>query len=358
VTSENDAAPDPTSGRRSRSPGAVRWPAEWEVHRAIWLAWPHAPNTWPGHLEEARAEYVEIIRALQGRESVELLVADAALEEAVRKQLAAAGVDPDRGLRFHPIPTDDSWLRDTGPIFVEDEAGLPLALAFGFNAWGGKYPPWDRDAGVAPRVAALAGVRCERPGFVLEGGSIEGDGAGTILTTESCLLNPNREMPVRTRAQVEERLARWLGARRVVWLGEGIAADDTDGHIDDCARFVAPGVVVAAHAEAGPDQPILAENRRRLVAAGLVVHDLPMPPVHRLGGEACPASYANFALVNGAALVPVFGAASDERALAVLRDVLPGREVIGVPCATLVLGLGAIHCLSQQEPSFGRSERP
>jgi agmatine deiminase len=327
----------------------VRWPAEWEPHRATWLAWPHAPTTWPGHLAEAQTEYTGIVRALQGHEAVELLVRDAAMEESARKQLQRGGVDLERGVRFHHVPTNDSWLRDTGPIFVEDDAGLRRALAFRFNAWGGKYPPWDLDDAVGSAVAALAGVACEGLAFVLEGGSIDGDGAGTILTTESCLLNPNRE--ARTRTQMEERLARWLGARRVVWLGEGIAADDTDGHIDDCARFVAPGVVVAARADSGPDQEVLAENRRRLVAAGLAVHDLPMPPVHRVGGEACPASYANFYLANGAALVPTFGAASDARALDVLRDVLPGREVIGVPCRTLVLGLGAIHCLSQQEPA-------
>jgi agmatine deiminase len=329
----------------------VRWPAEWEPHRATWLAWPHAPGTWPGHLAEARAEYVEIIRALQGRERVDLLIGDDAMEESARKQLAAAGVDPDRGLRFNLVPTNDSWLRDSGPIFVQDGAGNRCALAFGFNAWGGKYPPWDLDDRVGATIAVLAGLPCEELAFVLEGGSIDGDGAGTIVTTESCLLNPNRETPPRTRAQMDERLARWLDARRVIWLAGGIEADDTDGHVDDCCRFVAPGVVVAARADAGTDAAILAENRRRLVAAGLEVHDLPMPPAHRIRGEACPASYANFYLANDAALVPVFGAASDERALAVLRDVLPGREVIGVPCQTLVLGLGAIHCLSQQEPA-------
>jgi agmatine deiminase len=329
----------------------VRWPAEWEPHRATWLAWPHAATTWPGHLAEAQAEYAGIVRALVGREAVEILVGDEALEESARKTLGATGVDPDRGVRFHRVATNDSWLRDTGPIFVVDDAGVRRALTFGFNAWGGKYPPWELDAEIAVWIANYAGYPWEEPGFVLEGGSIDGDGAGTILTTESCLLNPNREPAPRTRAQMEERLAVWLGARRVVWLGEGIAADDTDGHIDDCARFVAPGVVVAARADAGRDQPVLAENRRRLVAAGLAVHDLPMPPVHRVGGEACPASYANFYLANGVALVPTFGTASDARALAVLRDVLPGREVVGVPCRTLVLGLGAIHCLSQQEPA-------
>jgi agmatine deiminase len=329
----------------------VRWPAEWERHRATWLAWPHNPETWPGHLEAARGEYVEIVRALVEREAVELLVPDEATGEDVRRRLRAAGVGPDADLRLHVQPTDDSWLRDSAPIFALDDGDQRVALDFGFDAWGGKYPPWELDAALGARVAALAGAPCKTPGFVLEGGSIDGDGAGVILTTESCLLNPNRESPARTRVQMEERLARWLGARRVVWLAGGIESDDTDGHIDDCARFVAPGVVVAAAAETGPDAPMLAENRRRLVAAGLAVHDLPMPPVHRVGGQPCPASYANFYLANGVALVPVFGADSDERAVAVLRDLLPGRDVVGVPCSTLVLGLGAIHCLSQQEPA-------
>src|SRR5262245_20158522 len=273
------------------------------------------------------------------------------MEESARQTLAAAGVDPDLGVCFRHVATNDSWLRDTGPVFIEDDDGMRCALAFGFNAWGGKYPPWDLDDLVGAAIAERAGVVCEELAFVLEGGSIAGDGAGTILTTESCLLNPNREAKPRTRGQMEDRLARWLGARRVVWLEGGIEADDTDGHVDDCARMVAPGVVVAARADAGADAAILAENRRRLVAAGLEVHDLPMPPAHRVGGEACPASYANFYLANEVALVPVFGVASDERALAVLRDVLPGRDVIGVPCRTLVLGLGAVHCLSQQEPA-------
>jgi len=330
----------------------VRWPAEWEPHRATWLSWPHNPETWPGHLEAARSEYGEIVRALAGRESVELLVPDEATAADVRARLRAVGVDPDADVRLHLLPTNDSWLRDSAPIFAVDEIGQRVALDFGFDAWGGKYPPWDLDAALGARVAALAGIPCKTPGFVLEGGSIDGDGQGVILTTESCLLNPNREKPARRHEQMEKRLGRWLGARRVVWLAGGIESDDTDGHIDDCARFVAPGVVVAATSSSGPDAPMLAENRRRLVAAGLEVHDLPIPPVHCVDGQPCPASYANFYLANGVALVPVFGASSDERALAVMRDLLPGRDVVGVPCSTLVLGLGAIHCLSQQEPAL------
>jgi agmatine deiminase len=330
----------------------MRWPAEWEPHRATWLAWPHNPDTWPGHLEAARAEYAEIVRALQGRERVELIVSDDAAEAGVRRALARVGVDPDRGIRFHHFPTNDVWLRDSAPLFVEDAAGSRLALDFGFDAWGGKYPPWDLDAALGARIARATGAPCEAPGFVLEGGAVDGDGNGTILTTESCLLNPNRERPARSRAQMEERLARWLGARCTVWLLGGIEGDDTDGHIDDCARFVAPGVVVAALAASGPDAAVLGENRRRLVAAGLEVHDLPMPPAHRIDGQLCPASYANFYLANGVALVPVFGADTDAHALDLLADLLSDREVIGIPSRNLVLGLGAIHCLSQQEPLF------
>jgi agmatine deiminase len=301
-------------------------------------------------------EYVEIVRALQGCEAVELVVDDEAAEAGVRTALGEAGVDADTGIRFHHFPTNDVWLRDSAPIFVEDADG-PLALDFGFDAWGGKYPPWDLDAALGARVASAAGVPARQPGFVLEGGGIDGDGRGTILTTESCLLNPNRERPPRTRDQMEARLAEWLGASRVVWLGEGIEGDDTDGHIDDCARFVAPGVVVAARADTGPDVAILAENRSRLAAAGLEVHDLPMPPPHRIDGQWCPASYANFYLANGVALVPVFGAATDARALDTLADLLPGRDVVAIPCRTLVLGLGAIHCLSQQEPALANAPR-
>ena len=330
----------------------MRWPAEWEPQRAVWLAWPHNPDTWPGQLEAARDEFVGILRALQGAERVELVVADEATEAAVRQRMAAAGVDADAdpGVRFHRLPSDDSWLRDTGPLFVEDDAGRPLALDFDFDAWGGKYPPWERDAALGARIAVAAGVPCRRPGFVLEGGSVEGDGAGTLLTTESCLLPPNRETPHRSREQMEARLERWLGARRVVWLADGIVGDDTDGHVDDLCRFVAPGVVAAAHCASGPDAPVLAANRRRLVEAGLEVHDLPMPAARP--GPACPASYANFLLANGVALVPVFEVAEDARALDALRDLLPGRRVVGVPCRALVTGLGAVHCLSQQEPLF------
>lgn len=334
----------------------MRWPAEWEPHRATWLAWPHNPDTWTAGLEAARAEFVEILRALAEAERVELVVAEAAADpaavDALRRRLDEAGVSTER-IGFHALPSDDSWLRDTAPLFVEDDAGAPLALDFDFDAWGGKYPPWERDAALGARIASAAGVPSRRPGFVLEGGSVEGDGNGTLLTTTSCLLHPNRERPARSREQMEGRLERWLGASRVVWLEDGIAGDDTDGHIDDIARFTAPGVVVAARAESGPDAAALAANRRLLIEAGLEVHELPMPDPGAVPG--CPASYANFLLANGLALVPTFGVAEDARALDLLRDLLPGRRVVGVSCRALVTGLGAVHCLSQQEPAFRAS---
>jgi len=338
-----------------------RWPAEWEPHVATWLAWPHAPATWPGHLEDARLEYVEIVRALQGRETVRLLVGDEVLEASARRALAARGVDPERGIEYLRIPTNDSWLRDIGPIVVEERAAggsvARRAIAFGFNAWGGKYPPWDRDVQVGERVARAAGLPVTRADFVLEGGSIEGNGRGCVLTTEACLLNANREQG-RTREQMEARLASWLGASQVLWLGDGIEGDDTDGHIDDIARFVDAGTVVAAESRDPADAPVLAENLKRLRGMRdqdgkpLSVVPLPMPPPHFIDGQRCPASHANFYLANGVALVPTFGAASDARALDVLRELLPGREVVGIRCSYLVLGLGAIHCLSQQEPAL------
>lgn len=338
-----------------------RWPAEWEPHAATWLAWPHNAETWPGRLDRAVLGTVGIVRALQGREHVHLAVSGVAAEDAARGVLAAQGVDPDAGIDFPHIPTDDAWLRDTGPIFCvrDDPAGRErAAVCFRFDAWGGKYPPWDRDAAVSRRVAEHAGARRFEADFVLEGGSIDGNGRGTILTTESCLLHPNREAG-RSHASMEARLRDWLGATHVLWLACGIVGDDTDGHIDDIARFVDAGTVVAAVAgsPSHPDAEVLRGNLERLRRMNdqdgrrLAVVELPMPPSQRVGGEICPASYANFYFANGVVLVPTFGVETDARALATLREVVDDRDVVGVACGDLVQGLGAVHCLSQQEPA-------
>ena len=357
----------------SQTPAALgyRWPAEWEPHAATWLAWPKNPETWPGRLEAARDAFVAIVAGLVEAERVSIVVDDAAAEQAARERLAAGGVEVDR-VAFHPIATDDAWLRDTGPITVVRDAApadtaagadatgtLPgrLALDFAFDAWGGKYPPWNRDAAVARQIAAAAGLPHRATDFVLEGGSIDGNGRGTLLTTESCLLHPNRG--ARTREAVERVLADWLGAKQVLWLGAGIAGDDTDGHIDDITRFVDPSTVVTVvENDAGdPNFAALRDNRQRLRTMTdtdgkpLSVVELPMPPRLHVAGEPLPASYANFYLADGVALVPTFACPSDDRALGVLRELWPDRRVVGIDCRDLVLGLGAIHCLTQSEPA-------
>lgn len=342
-----------------------RWPAEWEPHAATWLAWPHNRETWPGCLDEAERGFVAMVRALEPHELVCVNVGDAALEARARRVLTAGGVDPagsgaGHGVVFHRIPTDDAWIRDHGPSFVvRDLDGVreTALVDFGFDAWGGKYPPWDHDAAVPEGMAR--GLRMRRfvaPG-VLEGGSIDGNGAGTVITTEECLLHENRGG--RTREQMEALLAAYLGTRRVIWLGRGIAGDDTDGHVDDVARFVAEDTVVTVvPADARhPDAPALLENERRLRAARsadgkpLRIATLPVAPVQRSpAGEPLPASYANFYLANGICLVPTFRAPEDARALSILAELLPGRHVVGIDARTLVMGLGAVHCLTQQQP--------
>jgi agmatine deiminase len=335
-----------------------RWPAEWEPHRATWLSWPHNPETWPTALAAVHATFGAMVAALQPHEAVEIGLSDEALEAIARESIRAAGGDPDRNVRFHRYPTTDAWCRDHGPIFVVTDDGRRALCDFRFDNWGRKYPGWELDDAVPRHVEKILGLPRFAADVVLEGGGIEGDGQGTVITTESCLLNPNRG-PGRTRERMERLLAGFLGTRHVVWLHDGIEGDDTDGHIDDLVRFVAPGVVVAAACDDPRDanSAVLAENRRRLATArdargrALEVIDLPMPPRIELEGHRSPASHANFYVANGVVLVPTFGGASDARALAILREHFASREVIGIPCAELVSGFGAIHCVTQQEPA-------
>jgi agmatine deiminase len=335
----------------------VRWPAEWEPHDATWLVWPQNPETWPGHLEAAQREYAVFVREVAARERVELCVGSAETERSVETQLRTAGADRDR-IRIHRIPTNDSWIRDSGPTFVHAADGSSQPIAFGFDSWGKKYPPYELDDAVPERVADVLGQKAPRPGFVLEGGSIDGNGEGVVLTTESCLLNPNREAG-RTREQMDARLARWIGAKQVLWLADGIAGDDTDGHIDDFARFVSRDLIVVASEpnRADANHEPLAAARAQLAALRdpqgkhFRIAELPMPPPHLVAAARCPASYANFYFVNGAVLMPTFGAPSDARALAILRELCPEREVVGVAADFLVVGLGTLHCLSQQQPA-------
>jgi agmatine deiminase len=302
---------------------------------------------------------VEIVRALQGREQVCIQVQGEAMAERVRGQLRSAGVDPDRGVELHPIPTDDAWVRDTGGVVVvrDGTEGRERAVVdFAFDAWGGKYEPFDRDAAVARHMARALGLPRHAVDVVLEGGSIDGNGEGVLLTTESCLLHPNRGE--RTRESLEGMLGEVLGVQQVLWLSGVVAGDDTDGHVDDLARFVRADLVVAAHEPDPTDanHAALVANLERLRGASLpdggrlCVETLPMPRPVIVEGTRCPASYANFYLANGVALVPVFGDDQDARALSILTELLEDREVVAIPARDLVVGLGAVHCLTQQEP--------
>jgi agmatine deiminase len=351
VTSSSPAATTPSAA-------GFRWPAEWERHRATWLSWPHNPETWPTCLPAVRATFGAMVAALQPHEAVEIGVADAAMEEIARAAIRAAGGDPDRSVRFHHYPTTDAWCRDHGPIFVVAPDGSRALCDFGFDNWGKKYPGWELDDAVPRHVEKILGLPRFAADVVLEGGGIEGDGEGTVITTESCLLNPNRG-PGRTRERMERVLADFLGARQVIWLHDGIEGDDTDGHIDDLVRFVAPGVVVAVACDDPGDAnfAVLAENRRRLDAArdargrALSVIELPMPPRIELDGLRSPASHANFYVANGVVLLPIFGFDSDARAIAILREHFASREIVPIRCNELVSGFGAIHCVTQQEPA-------
>jgi agmatine deiminase len=344
----------PTPG----SPAAqgYRMPAEWEPHRATWLSWPHKEASWPGKLARIPPIWVAIVRALARGEDVHILVNAAAPAEEVRALLAAADV-PLARVQLHDVPTDDAWMRDHGPIFITREAEFAV-VDWKYNAWGGKYPPWDQDDRVPLHIARLLDVPAFSPELVLEGGSIDVDGRGTLLTTEACLLNPNRN-PQRTRAEIEQHLCDYLGARRILWLGDGIVGDDTDGHVDDLTRFVAPGVVVTVCEEDPQDENFqrLQDNYRRLQSmrdasdAPLRIVTLPMPEPVSYDDARLPASYANFYIGNAVVLAPTFGSRRDALALATLRSLFPSRQVVGINAVDLVWGLGAFHCVTQQQPA-------
>ncbi|MDT7856595.1 agmatine deiminase family protein [Rubrivirga sp. S365] len=355
------------------TPGALgyRRPAEWDRHEATWLTWPHCQDTWPGVVlaEAVEPAYVAMIDALRHGEAVNVCVLSDDHAATVADRLRAGGVASGHGtpVRLRVVPTDDEWVRDYGALFVRDGAGRRIATDWVFNAWGGKYDRTERNNTVPAAMAAA--YDAERVAFpvVLEGGSVEVNGAGLALTTESCLLNPNRN-PGLGKADIERLLFDGLGVTETVWLGDGIAGDDTDGHVDDMTRFVGERTVVTA-VEPDPDdanhEP-LAENLARLKAwrgrdgRGLEIVELPMPPAlfhtpesGAPGGgaaERLPASYANFLVANAATLMPSFGVPEDDRAAAVLERVLD-RPVARIPARDLVWGLGACHCLSQDVPA-------
>lgn len=336
-----------------------RWPAEWEHQAATWLAWPHNRATWPGKFGPVPAEFAAFVKTIARFEPVQGLAGG-----KVVMQQARAFVGGVANVTLHDVPTNDAWCRDYGPTFLALSRGAaagaaaqPALLDWRFNAWGSKYSPCDADDAVPARIAAITGRRRFAVDLVLEGGAIENNGAGTILTTASCLLGPTRN-PAATREAVERLLCENLAAEKILWLQTaGVEGDDTDGHIDQLARFVDARTVLAAVAS-DPDDPNrpsleanVAELRQMTNQAGQSLDVIPLPTPRPLfhAGHRLPASYCNYCLVNGAVIVPAFGEPTDVAARAILADCFPDREVILLPALDLVWGLGAFHCLSQQE---------
>lgn len=336
-----------------------RMPAEWEPHAATWLSWPHDPITFPGRVDLVEETYREMIRALTKGEVVNLLVKDEDTHEKVQKWAAQEWV---RNLRIWDIPTADVWFRDYGPIFVkrEDPATSRAEIAMTkwiFNAWGDKYDSLLPDNGIPLQLQPHLGLPMFEAGIVMEGGSLEVNGAGTLMTSTQCLLNQNRN-PHLSKAQIERKLSDFLGVRHFLWLGEGIEADDTDGHIDDIARFTGPSTVVAAVEPDTEDfnHKPLGENLAALRkmtdqdGAPLTVVELPMPGWFGDDEGRLPASYANFFIGNRCVLLPVFHHENDARAIETVKRLFPTRAVVPIYAGDLVHGMGTFHCVTQQQP--------
>ncbi len=342
----------------AETPAALgyRWPAEWEPHASTWVSWPHNPKTWPDKFEPVPEQFAQFVRLLARYEPVNVLAGGEAVMKVARELVGSCP-----NVTLHDIPTNDAWCRDHGPTFLVSDKQLPPALVdWQYNAWGGKYPPFDKDNLVPGRIAELQGRRRFEPGIILEGGAIEGNGRGTLLTTESCLLNPNRNSRL-DRQATERYLRDYLAVSNILWLTGGeVAGDDTDGHIDQIARFVAPSTVVVAVCDDpseenyGPTQQNLTElqNMRDERGELLTVVPLPLPRPLFVDDQRLPASYCNFLIANGCVIVPQFDDPADRRAIEILAELMPDREVVGSPSLDLVWGLGSFHCLSQQEPAL------
>lgn len=345
---------------------SYRMPAEWAPHLACYLVWPHNLETWPGKFEVIPPIFARMVAAIAQFEPVRLLLHDQNQMGVVRSMLmdATRAIGSSIGnIEMIHLPTNDSWARDHGPTFVNQVAGgagpSQIALDWRFNSWGEKYGAFDLDDVVPQRLAARYGFTVLEPGIVLEGGSIEVNGAGTVLTTESCLLNPNRN-PNLSRGEIEDFLKTYLGVNKVLWLGEGIAGDDTDGHIDDLARFVAPDTIVTVVEDDPSDEnfAILQDNLARLRTMPdqdgrlFRIETLPMPAPIVFEDTRLPASYANFYIANGGVVMPTFDCAQDAVAAETLARLFPNRRIVGVPSTDLVWGLGAVHCLTQQHPTW------
>ncbi len=340
-------------------------PAEWEPHRATWISWPHHEPDWPGKLGAIPWVYAEIARVLADHEHVEVLCHDAAVMSQASAALEAHHVRADR-IRLHVVPTDRVWLRDSAPTAVHDADGRVTLVNWAFNGWA-KYANYSRDTRVGSAIASATGLSRVEPihsslgHIALEGGGIDVNGQGLLLTTEEWLLSDVQvRNPGMTRRDYERVFSEWLGVTHTIWLGEGCVGDDTHGHVDDIARFVAADTVLLAVERDPADGNHLRslDNLRRLESASadstvgpLRIIELPFPRAVMMAGERLPASYANFYIANGVVLVPTFNDVNDRAAVEIIAAALPDHQVVGIHALDLVWGLGTIHCLTQQEPS-------
>jgi agmatine deiminase len=334
------------------------FPAEFASHRAMWLSWPHKEDSWPGKIHTIYPKYAQFIKEVAKGEKVHINVLDDGMRQFAIDQLNQAGVDMNQ-INFHLFPTNDAWCRDHGPAFLinPNAEQKKVLVKWDYNAWGEKYPPHDLDNQIPFRIAEYLNIPCFQPGIVMEGGSVEFNGKGTLLTSKACLLNKNRN-PHLNQAQIEKYLCDYYGVNHILWVGDGIIGDDTDGHIDDITRFVNEDTVVTVVEEHKGDDnyDILQENLHLLKKMRLEndkqlnIVELPMPKAVIWEGQRLPASYANFYIGNATVVVPTFRDKNDQKALDILKECFPDRKVIGIDSTDIIWGLGSFHCLSQQEP--------
>ncbi len=334
------------------------FPAEWAPHTATWLSWPHKEESWPGKIGLIYPKYCEFIKALTEGELVRVNVADDTMKAFAMQQLTVAGVDLSK-VEFFEFPTNDAWCRDHGPAFlINPNTKQKVIVDWGYNAWGDKYPPYDLDDVIPTKIAQHFNLPIYHPDIVMEGGSVDFNGNGTLLTSTACLLNKNRN-PHLNQQQIEEYLQNYYGVEQVLWVNEGIIGDDTDGHIDDTVRFVDEDTVVTVIEENKADEnyDILQENLEALKTMRLLngkqlnIVELPMPEPVYYDGQRLPASYANFYIANSSVIMPTYRSKNDEKALNILEQCFPDRKVIGIDSTDIIWGLGSFHCLSQQEPA-------
>jgi agmatine deiminase len=334
------------------------FPAEWHPHTATWLSWPHKEASWPGKIGTIYKPYTEFVKILAKGELVRINVLDEQMAAFAKEQLHAAGADMSK-VEFYNFPTNDAWCRDHGPAFlINPETKQKLIVDWDYNAWGDKYPPYDLDDVIPTKIGKRLGLPVLNPGIVMEGGSVDFNGKGTVLTTTACLLNKNRN-PQLNQQQIEGYLQKYYGVEQVLWLGDGIIGDDTDGHIDDLTRFTNEDTVVPVVEENKSDENyhILQENLQTLKTMHLLngkqlnIVELPMPDPVFYDGQRLPASYANFYIANSAVIMPTYRCVKDDKAIEILEQCFPDKKVVGIDSTDIIWGLGSFHCLSQQEPA-------